>query len=29
MIGSRQATTYIARAVAALFLLAIVGGLAT
>lgn len=28
MIGSRQATTYIARAIAALFLLAIVGGLA-
>lgn len=29
MIGSRQATTYIARAVGALFLLAVVGGLAT
>lgn len=29
MIGSRQATTYIARAIGALFLLAVVGGLAT
>ena len=29
MVGSRQATTWIARAVGAMFLLAIVGGLAT
>ncbi len=29
LIGSRQATTYIARAIGALFLLAVVGGLAT